>query len=89
MINVVSKSGDLQIEENVPKELASSTLPWEGFQLHRQVLVPQTFAGDSIDPKHRHLMTMLLSHASTCDHLGSTGSMYYVQSFRELARIKS
>src|SRR5258708_6668110 len=73
MINVSSRSDDPQVEENVPKELSSTTLPWEGFQLHRQVLVPQTFGGDFVDPEHRHLMTMLSSPTSHCEHLGSTG----------------
>jgi AraC family transcriptional regulator len=73
MINVSSRSDDPQVEENVPKELSSTSLPWEGFQLHRQVLVPQTFGGDSVDPEHRHVMTMLSSPTSHCEHLGSTG----------------
>src|ERR1700730_139365 len=73
MINVVSKSGDPQVEENVPKELSSTTLPWEGFHLRQQVLVPQRFGGDSVDPGHRHLMTMLLSPTSKCEQLGSSG----------------
>src|SRR6266403_3106874 len=71
MINVVSKSGDPQVEENLPKELSS---PWNGFQVCRQILVPQTFGADSVDPKHRHLMTLLLSPTSNCERLGSTGN---------------
>jgi hypothetical protein len=61
MINVVSKSVDPQVEENVPKKLSSTALTWNGFQVCRQILVPQTFDADSVDPEHRHLMTLLLS----------------------------
>jgi AraC family transcriptional regulator len=73
MINVVSKSGDPQVEENLPKKLGNTILPWEGIQLNSLVLMPQTFGGGSVDPKHRHLMTMLLSPTSKCEQLGSTG----------------
>src|SRR5260370_11688129 len=36
MLNVASKSADPQVEEHLPKELSSATLPWEGFRVCRQ-----------------------------------------------------
>src|SRR6266481_2195895 len=88
MINVVSKSVDPQVEENLPKELSSTALQWNGFQVCRQILVPQIFGGDSVDPDHRHLITLLLSPTSKCERLGSTGKyVLYPRSSREIAII--
>jgi AraC family transcriptional regulator len=89
MLNVASKSADPQVEEHLPKELSSSTtLPWEGFRVCRQILVPQTFGGDSVDPEHRHLMTLLLSPTSKCERLGPTGKyVLYPRSSGEIAII--
>jgi len=72
MLNVASKPGDSQVEEQVPKDLFTN-LPWNGFRVSRQVLVPQTFGEDSVDPENRHLMTLLLSTTSKCERLGPTG----------------
>src|SRR3977135_3722731 len=87
MLNVASKSADPQVEEHLPKELSSSTtLPWEGFRVCRQILVPQTFGGYSVDPEHRHLMTLLLSPTSKCERLGPTGKyVLYRRSSGEIA----
>ena len=89
MLNVAGKSTDPQVEEHLPKELSSSTtLPWEGFRVCRQILVPQTFGGDSVDPEHRHLMTLLLSPTSKCERLGPTGKyVLYPRSSGEIAII--
>jgi AraC family transcriptional regulator len=73
MLNVVSKSDDAQAEENVSKKLDSMVLPWNGFRVCRQILLPQTFGVDSVDPESRHLMTLLLSPTSKCERVGSTG----------------
>jgi AraC family transcriptional regulator len=50
--------------------------------------VPQTFGADSVDPEHRHLMTLLLSSTSKCERLGSTGKyVLYPRSSGEIAII--
>ncbi len=50
--------------------------------------MPQTFGADSVDPDHRHLITLLLSPTSKCERLGSTGKyVLYPRSSGEIAII--